>query len=265
MTLPDIVAIGIYDSKIAARNTKISKNRKTTMFELELPIEEGGITYINSDSAHIHPDMFICAKPNQNRHSKFPFKCYYIHMILHEGDLYDVLMNAPDFFETEKKEIYANIFQKLINHYNTFDRGENIMIQSLLLELIYTISRDSQRFVKHNAESGNYSLIEDTLAYIERNLTEELTLEKVSARVSLSPIYFHHVFKASVGKTLRDYIEEQRIKKATHLLLTTNLSLTEIAFECGFSSQSYFSYVFKRRMKQTPREYSKAIYERYEI
>ena len=49
--------------------------------------------------------------------------------------------------------------------------------------------------------------------------------------------------------------EEQRIKKSTNLLLTTNYSLTQIAFECGFSSQSYFSYVFKRHYGVSPSKY----------
>ena len=66
-------------------------------------------------------------------------------------------------------------------------------------------------------------------------------------------------------KTLRDYVEQQRIKKAINLLQTTNLTLTQIAFECGFSSQSYFSYVFKRRMKKSPREYIKELYNMYEM
>jgi len=48
-------------------------------------------------------------------------------------------------------------------------------------------------------------------------------------------------------------------------LTTTDYSLTKISFECGFSSQSYFSCVFKRRMKKTPREYEKDIRSRYEI
>ena len=83
--------------------------------------------------------------------------------------------------------------------------------------------------------------------------------------MSFSPIHFHNTFKRTVGKTLRDYIEEQRIKKATDLLLTTNYSFTQIAYECGFSSQSYFSYVFKRRMNLAPREYAKKMHRRYEI
>lgn len=64
--------------------------------------------------------------------------------------------------------------------------------------------------------------------------------------------------------TLREYVEEQRIKKAIHLLLTTDRSLTAVAYECGFSSQSYFSYVFKRKMKTTPRQYIDSLYQKYE-
>ena len=93
----------------------------------------------------------------------------------------------------------------------------------------------------------------------------ESFVPKYQQAVALSPIHFHNFFKKSVGKTLREYVEEQRIKKATGLLLTTNDSLTKIAFECGFSSQSYFSYVFKRKMKITPREYVKDVYAKYGI
>ena len=100
MLLPEIVTVGIYNSNIAAKNTVISKKRKTSMFEIELPIEDGGISYINSSSKQIKPNMIICAKPGQVRHTRFPFKCYYVHMIIHSGTLYDALMDAPDFFES---------------------------------------------------------------------------------------------------------------------------------------------------------------------
>ena len=50
MILPEIVTVGIYDSRIFAKNTVISKSRKTTMFEIELPIEGGGIAYIDASS-----------------------------------------------------------------------------------------------------------------------------------------------------------------------------------------------------------------------
>lgn len=265
MILPEIVAVGIYNSQIATKNLKISKKRKTSMFEIELPIEGGGISHIDSNSKQINPNMIICAKPGQVRQTKFPFKCYYVHMIIHSGTLYDTLMNTPDFFETEKGNTYKGIFVKLIKHYSALADSEEIILQSLLLELIYIINKDSSLKNRNGKFSSNYLLIEKSLNYIKEHLTGDLSLEKIAKVMSISPIHFHNTFKAAVGKTLRDYIEEQRIKKATNLLLTTNYSLTQIAYECGFSSQSYFSYVFKRRMKKTPREYAQEIHSRYEI
>lgn len=265
MILPEIVAAGIYDSKIAFKNVTVTKKRKTSMFEIELPIESGGISYINLNSMEIRPNMVICAKPEQTRNTKFPFKCFYVHMIIHSGLLYDVLMNTPDFFETKNFDTYERIFKTLIMHSNSPSANEEIILQSLVLELVYTISRDTHKINRNNKTGENRSIIEDSLKYIKENLTEDLSLEKLSNKMALSPSYFHNVFRSSVSKTLRDYVEEQRIKKAINLLQTTNYSLTRIAYECGFSSQSYFSYVFKRKMKQTPREYVKTLYNKYEL
>ena len=91
-----------------------------------------------------------------------------------------------------------------------------------------------------------------------------MSLNAVASYASLSSIHFHNCFKAATGKTLHEYVEEQRIKKAAGLLVSTDLTLTEISYECGFSSQSYFSYAFKRKMKMTPREYAKEVYKRYD-
>ena len=265
MILPDIVAIGIYNSQKSMRNTEISRNRKTTMFEIELPIENGGITYINSESHPIVPDMIICGKPGAVRHTRFPFKCYYIHMILREGVLYDALMEIPDILETDKRAVYQDIFENLCKYYHTAMDSDQIMLQSLILKLIHTLSKEAKKYTRQESIKRNNDLtVEKVLNYIRENLTEDLSLEKLAEMSSLSPIYFHKCFKASVGKTLRDYVEEQRIKKAANLLVATELSLTDIAFECGFSSQSYFSYVFKRRMRVTPREYAQELQKQYE-
>lgn len=266
MQLPQIVAIGIYHSAVAAKNVTVSKHRKTSMFELELPLEEGGVSYIDQASMPITSDLLICAKPGQVRHTKFPFKCYYIHMILNEGLLYETLMKTPDFFKTKKGEFHRDIFKKMVRYYNTFSAKDEIILQSLILELIYAIERETTLLSQRgNHKENNHPSIQEALTYIKSHLTEELSLSEVAKTVSLSPIHFHNKFKSAVGKTLRDYVEEQRIKKAILLLTDTSLSLTEIAYECGFSSQSYFSYVFKRRMKKTPRQYVRETYDRYEL
>lgn len=264
MILPEIVAAGIYNSQFAAKNAAISKNRVTSMFELELPMENGGISYIDNNASPITPQMVICAKPGQIRHTKFPYKCYFVHMLLHDDTLQNILMDIPDILETEKSHVYKDLFLKLIRHYSSAADNQ-LLLQSTLLELIHTLRQDSVRLTAHGNQKNNHSvIIQKTLKYIDTYLTEDLRLETVAKAVSLSPIHFHNSFKAAVGKTLREYVEEQRIKKAINMLITTDCSLTEIAFFCGFSSQSYFSYVFKRRMKQTPREYVQEFYTKYE-
>lgn len=266
MILPEIAAAGIYNSQLAAKNIRISKNRKTSMFEIEFPAEDGGISYIDSNSKQITHNMIICAKPGQVRHTKFPFKCYYVHISLQEGTLYDVLMSVPSFFETTKAELYREIFSKIVKHYNMAGKSDEIILHSLILKLIYTISQDITLPIKSESAKNNHQvMVEKTLRYIKDNLTESLNLESVAEMAHLSPIHFHNTFKAAVGKTLREYVEEQRLKKAMNLLVTTDYSLTKIAYECGFSSQSYFSYVFKHKMKKTPREYVQEFYSKYEI
>lgn len=265
MKLPKIISIGIFNSSINRKNLKISNKRLTTMFEIEMPIENSGVSYINNLSMPIKDNCIICAKPGQTRYTKFPYKCFYIHLILNEGALYNSLTTLPEYIEISDKEKYLNIFKKLYNYYNTSFENDEIILQSLTLELIYNLNRDAKKSVSfENFKRTNSSIIEEAVIFIKNNLTEELSLEYVASKFNLSPTHFHNIFKYNIGVTLREYIENQRLKKAVNLLITTDLSLTQIAYECGFSSQSYFSFVFKRKFNKTPRKYAEEINIQYE-
>ena len=97
--LPEIVAMGIYNSQVVFKNKTVTPNRKTTMFEIELPIGNGGISYIDNTSHRICENVIICATPGQMRHTRLPFKCYYIHMIINEGQIFDILSSLPNYIE----------------------------------------------------------------------------------------------------------------------------------------------------------------------
>ena len=262
--LPQIVAIGIYNAQIAIKNRPISKNRKTTMFELELPIGSGGMSYINDESHPITENMVICAKPGQIRHTRLPFKCYYIHMIVNEGYLGDILTTLPNYIDFSCTDQIKEIFISLCEHYNTGITNDDILLQSLIFKLIYILSENSASIIKSTPKSNNHKTIERTLEYINNNLSADLTLERLASAANFNAIYFHKLFKASTGKTLHEYVEDQRIKKSINLLISTNMTLAQIAYECGFSSQSYFSYAFKKKKGSTPREYAKKIQLKYE-
>lgn len=265
MSFFDIEGTGIFNSQISHSNTKISQIRKTNIFEFELPIENGGISHINAESAKITPNLLICAKPEQSRHTKFPFKCYYIHINIYDNEMLNTARSLPNFVNLKNSDEYVRLFKNIIKYNNSNRRCDKYMVQSEFLRLFFLLCKESEAT---NAKSNNNfynSQIETAIEYINENLTEKITLESVAYAVSLSPTYFHSIFKKAIGQTLHDYIENKRIKKSIHLMETTDMTLTEIAYSCGFSSQSYFSYSFKRRMKTTPRKYIQALNNNYEI
>lgn len=264
MYLPEIIAVGIYNSQNVVKSLTVSRQRETTRFEIELPMEDGGISYIGSGASPIRPHTLICAKPGQLRHTKFPYKCYFLHITIPNGSLHEALTNTPDFIQTDRYDHYRRIFTRLIHYHHT--AGDNLIIQqSLVLELIHLLRQDGARLARlAEGKNSHDSLVEKAVSYIKADLTQDLCLEQVADYVSLSPIHFHNRFKTAMGITLREYVEQQRIKKAIDLLMTTDWSLTQIAFESGFSSQSYFSFVFKRKMGLTPREYIQEMYRKYE-
>lgn len=262
--LPQIISVGIYNSQLAIKNRTVSKNRKTTMFEIELPIEETGVSYIDNDEHPIKNNLVICAKPGQIRHTRLPYKCYYIHMIVNDGHLWDVLSLLPNFIELTNAERIKEIFISLCEHYNTGIDDDQILLYSLIFELIYILKNKAKSNTKFKPKNNNHYIIEKTLEYIKNNLESNLSLETLAKTANFNAVYFHKLFKAAIGKTLREYIEEQRLKKAINLLISTNMTITQIAYECGFSSQSYFNYAFKRKMKVSPREYAKSLQLKYE-
>ena len=260
ITVPKLIAAGIYEAKVETGEERITKKRKTAMFELELPLRAGGVSYIDGIAQPIERGCLFLAKPGQMRQTRLPFTCAFVHIIVKDEYLYSLLSALPTFIKTERYDYFYELFERINAYYSTGLMSDEVMIVSLLLELIYAFYKEGRQIRSaHREKQNNYPLIEKAIRYIGEHYQEELSLGKIADEVSLSPIYFHNTFKASTGKTLREYVEDLRIKKAINLLVSTDKTLTEIAFESGFSSQSYFSFVFKRKKKMTPREYLKML------
>lgn len=263
ITLPEVVAAGIYDTRDAVRGREVTRARKTVMFELELADGAGGISYIDRESAPITERLFVCSKPGESRHTRLPYRCHYVHFMLSGGPLYEALMDVPHFFEPREHAEYRTLLEGICRSAGTGLFRDRLMVQSLLLRLLYLVCDPDRRTLAVGApKRSNERAIRTVIEYIRENPTADLRLGTLAALVSFSPIHFHSCFRAATGRTLRDYVEKTRIDRAVGLLSGSELTLSEIAYECGFSSQSYFSYAFKRRMGATPREYVAAVLSR---
>lgn len=93
------------------------------------------------------------------------------------------------------------------------------------------------------------------LDYIEHHLAEEITLDDLCELVGFERSYLITRFKKSFGLSPMRYVGAMRIEQAKHLLLTTDKSVTEIAYETGFGSIHYFSRYFGRTVGLSPNEY----------
>jgi AraC family transcriptional regulator len=92
-----------------------------------------------------------------------------------------------------------------------------------------------------------------------RNLGTELSLEVLAKESGYSRVHFVRMFRAATGYTPHNYLLKLRLDRARELLASPALSLTEIALECGFSSHSHLSRVFRQVLGATPSEYRRSL------
>lgn len=96
------------------------------------------------------------------------------------------------------------------------------------------------------------AVLRHVLSWIESHLDQPLTLAMLAQQAALSEYHFARMFSHSMKMAPHQYIMQQRMAKAHHLVRTTTLPLTEIALACGFSSASHFSNRFKSAMGMSP-------------
>ena len=107
---------------------------------------------------------------------------------------------------------------------------------------------------KHSMK--DYSLpVQKAITCIDTDLSADLSLSTLAKMQNISPGYLSTVFKKETGKTVTEYINQQRVKHATHLLNTTKLQIQTIAQHCGIMDVHYFSKVYKKYTGKTPKEH----------
>lgn len=101
-------------------------------------------------------------------------------------------------------------------------------------------------------------LIENTIEYIEKNLENRLTLDVLSRRLYISKYYFHRIFSAVMGCSLKKYINQRRLNKALIYVIETSETIADIAYRLQFASQASFTRAFKKNYGIPPSQVRKA-------
>ncbi|MBM7551839.1 helix-turn-helix domain-containing protein [Thalassobacillus pellis] len=111
------------------------------------------------------------------------------------------------------------------------------------------------RMVEEAEELPYSHVINRAINYIHDHILDELMLEDISKECFVSPSYLSHLFKKEVKKSVVQFINEKRVEESKYFLLHTSTSISDIAALFKFCNQSYYTAVFKRHLKITPKQF----------
>jgi len=134
--------------------------------------------------------------------------------------------------------------------------GKIKSIEELCIWIVKVLDRFTES-VYENRNIKNVDIIRKTREFIRTNYKKKIKLIDISKAIYLSPYYLSHIFKKETGSTLLEYLTKVRIEEAKYLLENTQWNTTQIAFEVGYSDQSYFCKVFKKSESISPSDYRK--------
>jgi len=166
--------------------------------------------------------------------------------------------NTQDFIylnQTMKwqKKLLTNIEQA---HSFTVQKEPNALrILSLTTNICAEIGDHLETSKPKKAEDILQNIVWKMVDYIHRNYYKKITIDEIAKSGTVSRSKCCELFKEYLSQSPNNYLILYRIFKASELLRNTAMTISEIAFTCGFYSSSYFTLVFKRKFGQTPSIY----------
>lgn len=133
-----------------------------------------------------------------------------------------------------------------------------------LFEILSILSESQDRVYINNEiyaaanKDSKKDRLSEVFQYINENFKKDILLIEIAAIANMTPTSFCRMFKVKTKKNFVEYLNEIRVSKACKFLLETDLSMSEIAYECGYKTASNFNKLFKKFIGMTPSEFKKS-------
>ncbi|AYW48410.1 MULTISPECIES: AraC family transcriptional regulator [Tetragenococcus] len=221
--------------------------------EEQVPVQKGDLVVYNSGV--IHEEFF--------RNEAVSLYCIGLRGINEKG------LQAGELVPEQSSPVFktGELFPSIVNLFETCyfileQRKSNyaMIVQQLFETLLILIKTNI--LLPGNDKSENsekLAIVQNIKLYMDKNYTEEFKIKNLenNKQWQINPFYFAHKFKDIYGYSPIEYLQRRRIGEAQTLLITTNLSVTEIANSVDFNSSAYFSTIFKKIVSLSPKEYRK--------
>jgi len=146
-----------------------------------------------------------------------------------------------------------NILQEASKKEAGYEMAVSILIKQILLLLL----RNDSRKVLSEQDPFDKLRLKPVLDYVEQHLTDRISVDEVCHIANMSYYYFVKFFKKSIGLSFTEYVNYRKVKRAERLLLTKDLSITEVGEKIGMPNMAHFYKMFKKYNDCSPKQYQK--------
>lgn len=172
---------------------------------------------------------------------------------------FEYKVNESLFISEKEETLIVNILENIDAEYNS---NIDAFSQQIIISQIETLLNYSERFYQRQfitRKKTNHQILgklEEILdSYFENEVISLPSVQHVADKLNLSSSYLNNLLKTIIGLSTQQIIHEKLIEKAKEKLSTTNLTISEIAYELGFEHSQSFSKLFKSKTNQTPLEF----------
>lgn len=223
-------------------------------------ILDGTFTYIKDGkhtTAHKGDTVILdCYKPHEY-YTNDSFESIWIHIAgANSYELFEEiersegnLVKCKDTQHLEK--LIFRVFNTMKNEATANELNYSLDIYKIFTELL------NPQTLRKKGEISCEESVNLVKNYIADNLNENLTVSKLAQKVNMSSSHFSRVFKQQTGFSPYDYILISRLNRAKYLLQVTDMTVSAIAYEIGFNSESNFIYFFTENEGISPGKFRK--------
>ena len=229
-----------------------------TLDNKEYTVNKGGIIFVNSETVHgaIPSDcVYECIVLNASYLSVSENTCrIFIENLLNHSLYINEIYQNPS---TEFNYIISKLFNAFQNRFT----GYTFTVTGCLYELFGYIMQNNfyskNLSINHIHNEKNVITLKKALSFIRKSYDTPISLDDIASSAGISPKYLCTFFKEMTGKTPFEYLNAYRIERAARKLLNSDMSVTQIAYTCGFNDLSYFIKTFKQIKGITPKNFRK--------
>ncbi|WP_308635355.1 AraC family transcriptional regulator [Paenibacillus silvisoli] len=157
----------------------------------------------------------------------------------------------------EASECIRGVLLEVTDKQSGYELAVSMYIKKILLLLI----RNDTKKVLADHEDFDRARLRAVIDYVEAHLTDRIQVEEVSKLANMSYYYFVKFFKKAIGMSFTEYVNYRKIKWAERILLTKDLSVSEVGDRIGMPNMAHFYKMFKKYNDCSPKQFQKKMLE----